>query len=43
MFLKLSKDDRTKDYAKSLKSLQKIIKNHLYIIFKKLSLLEFSY
>jgi hypothetical protein len=31
MFLELSKDDHTKDDAKSIKSLRKIIKNHPYI------------
>ncbi len=40
MFLKFSKDDHTKTYAKSIKSLQKIMKNHPYISSLKLSLVK---
>ncbi len=40
MSLKLSKDDHTKTYAKSIKSLQKVIKKHLYISSLKFSLVK---
>jgi hypothetical protein len=40
MSLELSKDDHTKDYAKSIKSLWKIIKNHPYISSSRLLSLE---
>jgi hypothetical protein len=30
MFMEFSRDDHRKDYAKSIKSLRKIIKNHPY-------------
>jgi hypothetical protein len=40
MYLELSKDDHTKDYAKSIRSLRKIIKNHPYISSSKFSSLE---
>jgi hypothetical protein len=41
MSLELFKDNHVKDYVKSIRSLQKIIKNHPYINFSKFLLLEF--
>ncbi len=42
MYLELSKDDHTKDYAKSIRSLRKIIKNHPYTSSAKFSSLEWT-
>jgi hypothetical protein len=40
MFLELFRDHHMKDYAKSIRSLRKIIKNHPYTNFSKFSSLE---
>jgi len=43
MSLELSRYDHTKDYAKSIRSLQNIIKNHPYISFSKFLSLKLSH
>ncbi len=43
MFLELSKDDHTKNYAKSIMSLQKIIENHPHISSSKFLSLEYKF
>jgi hypothetical protein len=40
MFLELSREDNTKDYAKSIRSLRKVIKNHPYTNSSKFSSME---